>query len=180
MILQILTAISTLSVFILSLFAPFYVEFVQDMGESISFAGFSWALFMITTGICMLLISKWESTIKHHEKLYAAGALLRAVVFLSYAFMGSIYQLLGTQLIFGFSYALSGPAFYSLFTKNVDHNNSIIHWARWEACTVIGTGIAALIGGFFIESFGYEILFILMAALSVGISVVMWNLQKKK
>ena len=96
--LRILITVNTVMVFIIGMLAPFYAVFVQKIGGNIAFAGFSWALFSIVAGVLTLLFGRWQLKVKEQELLLALGYLIRGIVFLSYAFMGSIAQLIFTQI----------------------------------------------------------------------------------
>ena len=113
--LRILITTNALLNFIVGLFAPFYAVFVVHLGGNIAFAGFSWALFSIVQGVLIFLFSNWELRINEQELLIALGYLIRSGVFLSYAFMTSIPQLLATQVLWGIGSALGNPAFDSVY-----------------------------------------------------------------
>ncbi len=173
--LRILVVSNSIFVFIMGLFAPYYAVFIQNIGGSIAFAGFAWAIFSIVAGVLILLFSSWELKIKEPELLLALGYLLRGGVFISYAFMTSLPQLIVTQVIWGVAVALGTPAFDSLYASHTDKEASIAQWGGWEGIAAIMTGAGALIGGLVIQSFGYGAVFIGMALISFGLGVYIWK-----
>lgn len=177
--LRILITTNSILVFIVGLFAPFYAVFIQHIGGNIAFAGLSWAIFSIVGGVLISLFSKWELKVKEQELLIALGYILRGGVFMSYAFMTSITQLIVTQVLWGVAVALSTPAFDSVYSNHTTKENSIVEWGQWEGISSIVTGIAALVGGFIIQVFGYEIIFITMAVISVGLGIYIWSLPRE-
>lgn len=177
--LRILIATNTIMVFILGMLAPFYAVFVRDIGGSIAFAGFSWALVFLVTGVLILLFSNWELKVKEQELLLALGYVIRGLVFLSYAFMDSIPQLIFTQILWGIGAAIGVPAFDAIYSSHTSKENSIMEWGQWEGLAAIATGFAALIGGFLIQSFGYQIIFIIMAAASFFLGIYVWRLPRE-
>lgn len=177
--LRILIFINTGMVFVLGLFAPFYAVFVQKIGGNIAFAGFSWATFSIISGILILLFSRWELRVKEQELLLGLGYLIRALVFLSYAFMASLPQLIFTQVLWGVAAALGTPAFDALYQAHTTKENSIVQWGGWEGIAAIATGIAALIGGTLIQVFGYPTVFGGMALISLILSAYVWKLPRE-
>lgn len=177
--LRILITTNSILVFIVGLFAPFYAVFIQHIGGNIAFAGLSWAIFSIVGGVLIFLFSKWELKIKEQELLIALGYILRGGVFVSYAFMTSITQLIMTQVLWGIATALSTPAFDSVYSTHTTKENSIVEWGQWEGISAIVTGVAALVGGFLIQAFGYEIIFIMMAVISVGLGIYIWRLPRE-
>ncbi len=151
--------------FVVGMFGPFYAVFVQKIGGGAALAGTSWALFSVVSGILILLLSKWELRVKRRHVLLALGYLIRAAVFLSYAFMDNIPQLLITQILWGVASALGTPAFDALYTSNISKESAILEWGDWEGISAIATGVAALIGGLLIQAIGFKILFIFMAVI---------------
>ena len=176
--LRILVAINAVFVFIVGLFAPFYAVFVQKIGGNIAFAGLSWAIFLIVGGILIFLFSNWGLKIKEQELLIALGYILTGGVFLSYAFMASIAQLIVTQILWGVAAALRSPAFDSVYSNHTTQENSLVEWGQWEGIAAIVTGIAALVGGLFIQAFGYAVIFLIMAATSFFLGIYIIRLPR--
>lgn len=177
--LRILIFTNTVMVFIIGMLAPFYAVFVQKIGGNIAFAGFSWAVFSIVAGILILLFSNWQLKIKEQELLLALGYLIRGVVFLSYAFMGNITQLIFTQILWGIGAALSTPAFDAVYSAHTNQKDSIVQWGQWEGIASVATGLAAIIGGILIQAIGYPSVFIGMSALSFLLGVYIWRLPRE-
>jgi predicted MFS family arabinose efflux permease len=171
--LRLLIFVNTIIVFTVGMFAPFYAVFVQKIGGDAALAGISWALFSVVSGVFILLLSKWELRVKKRHVLLALGYLIRAVVFLSYAFMDNIPQLLITQILWGIAGAVGTPAFDSLYNSNTSKEASIVEWGDWEGISAIATGIAALIGGFLIQVIGFKILFMVMSIISFSLGIFM-------
>jgi hypothetical protein len=177
--LRILIATNASLVFLLGLFGPFYAVFVVSIGGSIALAGVSWALMMIVSGLLIFLFSNWELKVKEQELLIALGYVLRAGVFLSYAFMTNIPQLLATQVLWGVASAIGTPAFDAVYADHTAKESSIVQWGQWEGISAIMTGIAAIIGGFVIESFGYQVVFISMCLISLFLGLYIWRLPRE-
>lgn len=177
--LRILIVTNSILVFIVGLFAPFYAVFVQNLGGNIAFAGLSWAIFSIVSGALILLFAKWELKIKEQELLIALGYILRSAVFLSYAVMSSITQLIATQILWGIAAAIGTPAFDSVYADHTVRESSIVQWGEWEGISSITAGVAALTGGLVIQSFGYPVVFMVMAAISLGLGIYIWRLPRE-
>lgn len=176
--LRILIVVNTAMVFVIGMLAPFYAVFVQKIGGNIAFAGFSWAIFSIVAGILTLLFNNWQLKIKEQELLLALGYLIRGAVFLSYAFMGSITQLIFTQILWGVGAALGTPAFDAVYSSHTNKEDSIVQWGQWEGIAATATGLAAIIGGILIQAVGYPSVFIGMSALSFLLGMYIWRLPR--
>ena len=177
--LRILVTTNSIFIFAFGLFGPFYAIFVQRIGGTIAFAGFSWAIFSIISGVLIFLFSNWELKVKEQELLIAFGYLLRSGVFISYAYMGSLTQLILTQVIWGIGAALATPAFDSVYAKHTTQEDSIVQWGGWEGISAIATGVAALIGGVVIEELGFKVLFLIMAVISFALGLYIWKLPRE-
>lgn len=177
--LRILIVTNAIFVFILGLFAPFYAVFIVQLGGNIAFAGLSWALYAIGSGVLILLFSQWELRTKEPELLIALGYLLRAGVFLSYAFMTNMVQLIATQLLWSIATALGTPAFDAVYAQHTSADDSIVEWGQWEGIAAISSGTAALLGGVTIQTFGYPTVFICMGLISAGLGAYVWRLPRE-
>ena len=177
--LRILVSVNTAMVFIVAMFAPFYAVFVQGIGGNLAVAGFTWAIFPIVAGILTFLFSRWQMRIKEQELLLAVGYFIRGVVFLSYAFMGNITQLVLTQVLWGVGSALRTPAFDAVYGAHTSREGSIAEWGQWEGMASIATGTAALVSGIIIQAVGYFWLFSVMAAVSVFLGIYIWQLPRE-
>lgn len=166
-------------IFVMGLFVPFYAIFIQKLGGDIAFAGFSWAVFSIVSGVLILLFTRWEVKVKEQELLMALGYLLRGIVFLSYACMASLSQLLLTQVLWGMAAAIGMPAFDALYQAHTTKEESIIQWGSWEGIASIAIGVAALVGGILIQLFGYPAVFVGMALMSFGLAFYVWRLPRE-
>jgi predicted MFS family arabinose efflux permease len=177
--LRILINTNTTLVFVLGLFYPFYAVFVKTIDNSVLVAGLGWAVFGIVTGVLTLLFSRWGLKVKDQELLIALGYLIRTAVFLSYAFMGSLPQLICTQILWGIAAAIGSPAFDSVFSKHTTSKRAIAQWASWEGLSSIASGVAAIVGGIMIELCGFRIVFLSMAAITFVLALYIWRLPRK-
>ncbi|OGZ94820.1 MAG: hypothetical protein A2528_02045 [Candidatus Staskawiczbacteria bacterium RIFOXYD2_FULL_37_9] len=166
-------------VFVIGLLTPFYAVFVQKIGGNIASAGFSWAVFSIVAGVLTLLFAKWQLKVKEQELLLALGYLIRGLVFLSYAFMGSIAQLIFTQVLWGVGAALGTPAFDAVYSAHTNKEDSIVQWGQWEGIAAIATGLAAIVGGILIQEVGYPVVFIGMAVICFLLGIYIWKLPRE-
>lgn len=155
----------------LGMIGPIYAIFVEDIGGNIMDAGWAYAAFMITSGIMLYVLGKWEDHIKHKEKLLVLGYSLVAVGCLSYYFVDSQAMLVMTQIILGFAEAVQLPAADALYAKHTSRKHAASEWGSWEAMWYVATGVAAVIGSFIATVMGFKTLFLVMFAVSL-LSVV--------
>lgn len=53
----------------LGLVGPIYAIYVEEIGGNILNASWAYFSFMLTTGVVMFLISKWEDRVKNYDSL---------------------------------------------------------------------------------------------------------------
>jgi predicted MFS family arabinose efflux permease len=176
--LRILILLNTLFTFVFGIFAPFYAVFVQKIGGDIAFAGLSWGVFAMVSGIMTLLFSRWSLRVKEEELLLATGYAIRCVVFLSYAYMSSMSQLIITQVLWGIAVAIGVPAFDALYSKHTSRESSIAEWGGLEGVSSIATGFAALLGGFIIQTYDFQPIFFVMAGVTFLLALYLWLLPR--
>ncbi len=176
--LRILISVNTIMVFIVAMLAPFYAIFVKEIGGDLAVAGFTWAVYPIVAGMLTFFFSRWEMRVKEQELLMAVGYFIRGLVFLSYAFMGGVAQLIFTQILWGIGTALSTPAFDATYSSHTSREGSIAEWGQWEGMANVASGIAALISGIVIQQVGYFWLFLGMSAASIILGIYIWLLPR--
>lgn len=116
---------------------------------------------------------------REQEVLIALGYALRGIVFLSFAFMQSIPQLLMTQVLWGLAVAFGQPAFDATYSVHTNRKEGVAQWGDWEGVQNIAIGLAALTGGILIQAFGFKLVFILMASISFLLALYIWRLPRK-
>lgn len=164
--------------FLTGLFAPFYALFVENLGGGIEVAGASWAVFSIVSGLMILTLRSWESTIHQKRRIMIGGMFLRSFTFVLFLFISSLFELIIVQALIGISIALVNPAYDALFTKHTSEEQAISDWGGWEGLTSIASGLASVTGGFAIKYYGYEAVFIPMAVISFCIAMYLQFLPK--
>lgn len=165
--LKILLVAAAFSTFIHSMLGPIYAIFVEKIKGGILEASYAIAIFSISAGILIFIISKWEDKQKHKENLLPIGYLLNSIGFFSYMFVTKPVHLYIVEAIFGFGIAVLSPLYDGLYSKNMDKGKYVSEWGAWESMSYIISSLAALSGGFLVSYFGFEVLFFTMFILSL-------------
>ena len=103
-----------------SLLNPLYGVFVEQIGGDLLTAGSSYALFAITTGVLMFLLSRWEDKVKHEERLVVIGNILITISYVGYMYVKTPIHLFIIQAICGVGVAILSPAWDSFFAMKVN------------------------------------------------------------
>lgn len=148
------------------MFGPLFAIFTQRIGGSILEVTWAWATYLIVTGIFVILIGRYSD---HHnkEKMMIAGYALSALFTFGYLLVETPLHLFFVQAGLGFSLALANPTWYALYSKYADKKSPGLVWGLADGESKISIGIAIIIGGFIVNTFSFEILFIVMGTIQV-------------
>ncbi len=178
--LKILLIAEAWAVLALGMIAPIYAIFVEKIGGDILDASWAYFAFMFTSGAVIFLISHWEDKVRHKEKLIMLGYVLTSVGCLLYIFVENQFALMVTQVLLGLAVAVKDPAYDALYMEYIDHRKEASEWGDWESMFYITTAVAAIVGGYFANAFGFKALFIFMFLTSVFSMATTLFLFKKK
>lgn len=150
-----------------SLLGPLYAIYVGGITNGVMPVSVAWATFLISATLFSYILSKVGDSIKEHEYLLMAGFILRGIAWLSYIFVPDFYFLLLVQFILGIGEALGTPAFDAIFSEHVHKGHQIYEYSEWKIVSNIALVIGTLLGGYIVQNYGFQILFLLMAFLSL-------------
>lgn len=162
-----------------AMFAPLYALFVKDIGGDILDAAFASSLFAISAALTVIGIGRFIDRSKQGKLVMAFGYIIMAVGFALLVFTNHIWTLFLAQIIIGFGEALYAPAFDSLYSKNLDKNKEASEWGLWEAGNYIILAVGAVLGGYIVSTYGFQILFTIMAILTFLTSLYILLLPPK-
>src|SRR3989344_7992692 len=106
---KILLYSNNLWVFGEGMLGPFLAVFTEKVGGNILNISWTWAIYLITTGVLIFIIGKFSDARKRKEKLMIYGFALNAVFTYGYLFVSSIYHLFIVQISLGLAASLSSP-----------------------------------------------------------------------
>lgn len=164
----------------IGMIGPIWTIFVEKVGGDILDAGFAYFVFLLTSGVVMYLISKWEDHVKHKEKLIVISYFLFAIGCFSYLFVHDKTTLLIPQVILGVATAILCPVFDAIYSSYIIKKEETSDWGTWEAMAYIVTAFAALLGSYLANEFGFRILFLFMFLASLIAALVSIGLFRNK
>ena len=163
----------------LGMIGPIYALFVADIGGNLLEA--SWAYFAMTfaSGLLMYIFGKIEDEVIDKERMIILGFFLSTVACVSYIFVNNFFTLIINQIILGLSHAILIPAHNALYSNYLEEGKYASEWGDFEAIKYIVTAMAAIIGGFIVEVFNFQVLFMVMALFSF-VSVIIAIYTKRR
>lgn len=166
-------------VFALGMLGPIYAIFVQKIGGDILDASWAYFAFMISQGVALFFLGRIEDKTIHREWYVTGGYVLIAISSLGYLFVENQLTLVVVQIIAGLGGAVLSPAFDSLYGDSVDKKRKASEWGYWEGMGFIVTALGALLGGYVVNLWGFETLFVAMFIASVVSVIISFRLWKK-
>ena len=146
---------------------PLFAVFAERIGGSILDISAAWAIYLITTGILIILIGKLSDKKGRQEELVTIGFALNALFTFGYLFVKSPIHLFIVQAGLGIATALSTPTWNSLYAKYEDKKRTSYSWGLAVGQANIATGIAIIIGGLIVAKYSFTMLFIIMGIIQV-------------
>ncbi len=180
-VLKYLVFVDAFIIFGAALFVPVYALFVEELGGAALAAGGAWAVFTITMGVFMFIVSRWEDHVKHQEKILVGSYGLMAVAAFCLIFVQQLWQLFLVQGLIGVAEAFNRPVFEGIYTKYLEKGKFTSQWGVWSGIGAILSGFAAITGGLLVTFFGFRSLFMLMfIAALIGFALSFKFLKKRK
>jgi MFS family permease len=159
--------------FSVGLLGPIYAIFVEQIGGDILDAGITFAVYSIGIGVFAWIVSRLEDRIKYQPAFLLIGYAIRALGIAGYLFVHSPMQLFLVQAIVAIGIALNSPVYDALFSKNLDRSRAASEWGDWEAMHYITTGVAAIVGAWIADSFGFRALLITMFVVALMSPIIL-------
>jgi len=154
-------------VFAHGLMGPLYALFLESIGQKLFAVSISWAVYLLSTTVCILFVAKYGDKVKNKGYLLVASFLLRAVAWTGFLFANSLLTLILIQMLAGVCEGLGVPAFNVIFAEHLDKGGHIREYSDWHIISNIIVAISTLLAGLIVSLFGFKILFEIMITLSL-------------
>lgn len=162
-----------------AMLGPIYALYVERVGGGLLDASFAGALFAGAAGITTFISGKYSDKLKENELIVVFGYAIMGIGFMLYTSVNSTIFLFVVQVIIGFGEAVYSPAFDAVYSKHLSKHRSGKQWGAWESVHYFTTALGALIGGIVVTKFGFNTLFVVMAALCFGSAVYIFLLPRR-
>lgn len=164
----------------LGLIAPIFALFITDFipNATIETVGIATAIYLITRSIGQMpigiLIDRWRGQ-RDDMIILIISSFGFALVSIFYMFIDSVAQLYLVQFIFGLFSAASSPTWCAVFTRSIDKGREGFEWSAYQTIADFSAALTATIGSLVAASYGFNVLFGLMAGFSIaGALSLLW------
>ena len=162
---KILLYSNNLLVFGEGMLGPLYAVFAEKIGGSILDISWAWAVYLIVTGVLVIVIGKISDVRLSKEKLIVIGAFLNVLFTFGYIFVSSPVGLFFVEAGLGVGTALSSASWSALYAKHADQKSTGYVWGLANGQAYLTTGIAIIAGGFIVNHLSFTALFITMGTI---------------
>jgi MFS family permease len=158
---------------------PFFGVLTQRIGGDLLDISWVWAIYLIVTGVCNILVGKISDQKMDKETLMITGYVLNTLFTFCYVFVSSPAQLFLVQAGLGVATALATPTWDALYSKYEDRARSGYIWGLAGGRDQLVTGIATLIGGLILLHFSFTTLFLMMGTIQAFATVFQAQILRK-
>jgi len=167
-----------------NLFSPVFAIFVEDRiwGAGLKTVGIATTLYFIFKAVAEMPIGAWLDKTKSEVRdlgCALGGTLAMALVYFSYIFIDTTWELFLAQAILGLAAAFAFPSWYILFTRHVDEKKEGVEWSLYDVSMGIGIGAAATLGAFIADYYGFNTLFITVGCITVVGSLLLLTIRRR-
>jgi MFS family permease len=151
------------------IFAVFVISNIE--GATLATVGVGTAIYWLVRSFLQLPIARYLDAHRGEEddfyvlvvSLIVAG--IAALLFLAVRTTWHLYLVQGLQ---GLAFALYTPAWTGIFSRHLDRRQQSFNWTLDSTAVGISFAASGLLGGFIVEWFGFEAVFILAGVFSLG------------
>lgn len=143
------------------LLGPLFAVFAQKIGGDILDVSWAWAVYLIVTGVFVIIAGKISDKLSK-EKIMVCGYALAAVFTFGYLVVSSPLQLILIEAGLGVAVAMANPTWLALYHRYTDSSRTGFFWGLFDGQKKIVTGIAVIFGGLIVTYLSFRILFLTM------------------
>jgi MFS family permease len=149
------------------MFGPLFSVYAQQIGGDLLDLTGAWSVYLIVTGLCMLVVGATADRFRAPERLMVAGYSLNALCTFTYLAVRAPWQLLLVQAGLGIANALATPTWDALFSTYTPPKRAGIVWGVAHGLEYLITGVAVLIGGAIVYFGSFTLLFSTMGVIQL-------------
>lgn len=153
--------------------------FTQKIGGDVLDVSWAWALYLIVTGILIMVIGKMSDEKIAKEKLVVYGYGLNALCTISYLFIRAPWQLFIVQIALGIAAALATPTWNALYSRYEKSRHAGLIWGMSDGQAQLVSGLAIIVSGIILSLFSFTALFVVMSLVQIYATIYLLPILKK-
>lgn len=164
---------------IIPIFAIFAATKIPGGNTEVAAASFS--TYLIVRVIFELISGRYLSKSNDLQKFIISiiGIILMSVGYVGFALTKNVFSLFLFYGVIGMGLGIASPAKNCLFSSHLDKDKEVTEWSIYDGFVFMGMAMAATIGGFVANRYGFTFLFYLVAVTNL-LSIIPYVLYAKK
>lgn len=162
----------------INLFAPLYAIFVQEVGGTLADAGIAVGIYAIFQGVLYLLFRHTPQHYFSHRHMVSVGYFIYALSYFAYIFASVPFHIYLIQALLAVGEVIITPAWSAIIATSLNKGAERNTYADFFGYRAIFQGIAAILGGFFVLRFGFDTMFVFMAAVALIASTLVLSIKE--
>lgn len=159
------------------LLAPIFPIFVVNKveGANLITVGITAAIYFVLKSLLQLPIANYLDRNKGEKDDFyflVSGLLISAFSAFSFTLVSKVWQLYLIQMIHAVGFSFTTPAWSGIFSRHLDKDRMAFDWSLDSTAVGLAAGIGGFAGGILANWFGFEIVFIMAAALSMAAAAI--------
>lgn len=151
--------------------APIFAIFVADkvIGGSVEIAATAVSVQLIARVIAELVTGKIIMQVSENTErlLIIMGSLLVGFATLSFIYVTEVWQVYLFYVLYGVGFGIASPPKYTQFSTHLDPAKEATEWSIYDATSLVGMALAAAVGGFMAQRYGFQLVFLVAGILTV-------------
>ena len=163
------------------IFAVFMLQ--EITGSSVMAIGVATTIQLVTKSILQLGIAKWTDAEPGNRRellTLFAGSLIMSVVPFAYLWATALHHVFILQFVYGLGTALAYPGWIVIFARYTDDSKRGYEYSVYNTTIGLGVAAAAVLGGYFVQTYSFQHLFVLIGILSVIGAMFILTIFKKE
>ncbi len=151
-------------------FAPIFAIFANNVpGGKIEIAASAFSSYLIVRVIFELISGRYLSESGELRKFFLTivGTLIISLAYIGFAFTHSVAAIYLFYGVFGVGLGIASPAKNALFSSHLDKNKETVEWGMLDAAVLICVAMAASVGGFIANLYGFQLLFLIATVVNL-------------
>ena len=169
---KLLLAASTLIHSGANLLAPVFAIFLVNINGTLLETGVAVGIYTILRGVFFLLFSKIKEIKFSRKAMMAWGYTIMGFVYIGYVGVENLYQVFILQVILSFGESIITPSWSATLAIGLTKGREREIYAKFYGYRSIFEGTAAIIGAYFAMTFGFTVVFSLMAGIAFTASLL--------
>jgi DHA1 family quinolone resistance protein-like MFS transporter len=158
--------------------AIYFKESVQ--GGSIFAAGLATTIYFVTKSIIQLPFSRYVDAHDHTANFLFWGTILVSITPFIYFFAKDMNTIYFAQVVLGIGNGVACSCWLGLWSSHLDKHHESFEWSLYSTTTNTGAAVAALIGAFITQKFGFRMAFLFVGGLSILGNILLLQVVEDK